>query len=315
MIYNNLVLYPKGTSQMAKTILAPFTHVRNFVSATAFAGANGILPFGNTKDVKAAWTALQAAGPGMKKSNEFYQELLELGVVNSSVRLRQVQDLLQDANFGAILNNKNSDWALNKLMKRFNKIKKGAEDFYAAEDDFWKIFTFLGEKSRIKDAYKKVGLNLGQEFTDMNGVKRLFNDRTLNELSADLVRNNVPNYSYVSDFVKGLRKFPLGNFVAFPAEIMRTGANIVQRGLDEIFYSVKVGKDTVNPLRAIGLQRLIGMGIRGLGNLFGGPTASTGNVGPGGIKTDGTYGTVQDAIDTSLRNESPNDGDDGNHGR
>ena len=41
-IYNNLVLYPKGTSQMAKTILAPFTHVRNFISATAFASANGI---------------------------------------------------------------------------------------------------------------------------------------------------------------------------------------------------------------------------------------------------------------------------------
>ena len=36
-IYNNLVLYPKGTSQMAKTILAPFTHARNFISAAAFA--------------------------------------------------------------------------------------------------------------------------------------------------------------------------------------------------------------------------------------------------------------------------------------
>ena len=35
------------------------------------------LPFGNTKDVKAAWNALQAAGPGMRKSNAFYQELLE----------------------------------------------------------------------------------------------------------------------------------------------------------------------------------------------------------------------------------------------
>jgi len=261
-IYNNLVLYPKGTSQMAKTILAPFTHVRNFISATAFAGANGILPFGNTKDVKAAWTALQAAGPGMRSSNEFYQELLELGVVNSSVRLRQVQDLLQDANFGSILNNKNSDWALNKLMTRFSKLKKGAEDYYAAEDDFWKIFTFLGEKSRIKDAYTKSGLSLGQEFTDMNGVKRLFNDRTLNELSADLVRNNVPNYSYVSDFIKGLRKFPLGNFVAFPAEIMRTGVNIVDTALKEINYTM-VGKqgEIIKPLAARGRQRLMGMAI------------------------------------------------------
>ena len=260
-IYNNLVLYPKGTSQMAKTILAPFTHVRNFISATAFAGANGILPFGNIKDVKAAWTALQAAGPGMKQSNEFYQELLRLGVVNSNVRLKQVQDLLQDANFGAILNNKNSDWALNKLMKRFSKIKKGAEDFYTAEDDFWKIFTFLGEKAKIKNAYRDAGLRLGQEFTDMNGVKRLFNDRTLNELSADLVRNNVPNYSYVSDFVKGLRKFPLGNFVAFPAEIMRTGMNIIDTAIKEINYTIKIGDKVLKPFASRGRQRLMGMAI------------------------------------------------------
>ena len=260
-IYNNLVLYPKGTSQMAKTILAPFTHVRNFISATAFAGANGIMPFGNIKDVKAAFTALQAAGPGMKQSNEFYQELLRLGVVNSNVRLKQVQDLLKDANFGSILNNKNSDWKLNKLMSRFNKLKKGAEDYYTAEDDFWKIFTFLGEKSRIKEAYRNSGLRLGQEFTDMNGVKRLFNDRTLNELSADLVRNNVPNYSYVSDFVKGLRKFPLGNFVAFPAEIMRTGMNIIDTALKEINYTIKVGDKVLKPLASRGRQRLMGMAI------------------------------------------------------
>ena len=260
-VYNNLVLYPKGTSQMAKTILAPFTHARNFISATSFAAANGILPFGKTADVKAAWTALQAAGPGMKGSNEFYRMLLEEGVVNSSVRLRQVLDLLQDAKFGEILNNKNSDWALNKLMNRFNKIKKGAEDFYTAEDDFWKIFTFLGEKSRIKNAYGNTGLRLGQEFTDMNGIKRLYNDKTLNQMSAELVRNNVPNYSYVSDFIKNLRKFPLGNFVAFPAEIMRTGVNIVDTALKEINYSVVINGQTVKPLAGRGRQRLMGMAI------------------------------------------------------
>jgi len=261
-IYNNLILYPKGTSQMAKTILAPFTHVRNFISATAFAGANGILPFGNTADVKAAWKALQAPGPfGFKQSNEFYQELLRLNVVNSNVRLNQVLDLLEDAKFGEILNNKNSDFALHKLLQRFKKIKKGAEDYYTAEDDFWKIFTFLGEKSRINKAYKDSGLRLGQEFTDINGVKRLFNDRTMNELAADLVRNNVPNYAYVSEFVKGLRKFPLGNFVAFPSEILRTGTNIVDTALKEINYKVLINGDWVTPLAARGRQRLMGMAI------------------------------------------------------
>ena len=43
-LYNSLILYPKGLSQMSKTILAPFTHARNFISATAFAAANGHLP-------------------------------------------------------------------------------------------------------------------------------------------------------------------------------------------------------------------------------------------------------------------------------
>ena len=38
----------------------------------------------------------------------------------------------------------------------------------------------------------------------------------------------------MSDFVKGLRKLPIGNFVSFPAEIARTGTNIVRRGLREI---------------------------------------------------------------------------------
>jgi len=48
----------------------------------------------------------------------------------------------------------------------------------------------------------------------------------------------------------------------------------------------------------------IGMIARGLGSLF--PSVpSTGNVGPAGIKTDGTYGTVEDAIKALLRNQRP----------
>ena len=44
-LYHSLLLYPKATSQIAKTILSPVTHMRNFISAGAFATANGIVPF------------------------------------------------------------------------------------------------------------------------------------------------------------------------------------------------------------------------------------------------------------------------------
>ena len=58
-LYQNLILYPKATSQMAKTILAPFTHARNFLSAGAFAAANGLIPFADREAVKQAKNALQ----------------------------------------------------------------------------------------------------------------------------------------------------------------------------------------------------------------------------------------------------------------
>ena len=259
-LYQNLVLYPKATAQMAKTILAPFTHARNFISAAAFAGANGILPFGQIDDVKKAWNALQLSGPGMRKNNEFYQELLDLGVVNTQVQLGDLKRLLKDVDFGATLNNVTG---LNSFLKKLSKAKKFAQDAYTAEDDFWKIFTYLGEKGKRYNAYRNAGLRDGQEFTDMKGIKRRFgeNEQWLKEEAADIVKNNVPNYAYVSEFIKGLRKLPVGNFVAFPAEIMRTGTNIVASALDEIFYTTTINGKQVNPLRSRGLQRLMGMGL------------------------------------------------------
>ena len=63
-------------------------------------------------------------------------------------------------------------------------------------------------------------------------------------INDDIVKNNIPNYDYVSDFVKSLRKLPIGNFVSFPAEIVRTGTNIVSTALDEIFFTARInGKE------------------------------------------------------------------------
>ncbi len=67
--------------------------------------------------------------------------------------------------------------------------------------------------------------------------------------AAQIVRETVPNYAYVSDFVKGVRRSPLGSFAAFPAEIYRTGVNTTARALKEI-------KDPVR--KQIGYNSLIG---------------------------------------------------------
>ena len=100
--------------------------------------------------LRRAFDALQLKG--FRKDNEFYQELLELGVVNSQVQVRQVMDLMEDVKFGEVLNKVGADYnGFNTFMKGLKEnSQKVAQDAYTAEDDFWKIFTYLGEQARLK---------------------------------------------------------------------------------------------------------------------------------------------------------------------
>jgi hypothetical protein len=254
-LYQSLVLYPKGLSQVAKTILSPVTHMRNFVSASFFATANGIIPDGQA--IKQAYQALQTPLKGTRQQNDLYEELLELGVVNSNVRLGDLTRLLEDVNFGETMT---ADKGFRMLLKPLSKLKSVSQDLYTAEDDFWKIASWAMEKSRLEKNLTNVGLTKGQTFT-RNGVEQVFDDNFLKREAADIIKNNIPNYDYVSDFVKGLRKLPIGNFVSFPAEIARTGTNIVRRGLREINEEIILADGTVvKPFQSIGYTRLFGMG-------------------------------------------------------
>ena len=255
-MYDSLILYPKATSQIAKTILSPITHVRNFVSAGAFAGANGLLPGLVSPDdmaaaFKSAYKSLQI--PGARMANDEYRELLRLGVVNSNVRLGDLQRLLQDVNFGETLT---AQKGLRGLMRPLSKAKKWTEEMYTAEDDFWKISSYALERQRLGRAYETYGIKV--------------TDDLLNEEAASIVRNNIPNYDMVNDFIKGLRQLPFGNFVSFPAEIMRTSTNILGRALKEINYQHTLDDGrVVNPLRNIGYKRLFGFGTTVVGVPYG----------------------------------------------
>jgi len=254
-MYENFILYPKATSQIAKTILSPITHVRNFMSASMFATANGIIP--NADAIKNAYGALQTGLKGTRQQNELYQKLLRLGVVNSQVQVGDLVKLMEDVKFGETLNSYNG---LDRLLKPFKKGFKVSQDLYTAEDDFWKIASWATESKRLEDAFAAKGLTRGMSFLDNAGNNIRLTEDYFEKQAADIVKNNIPNYSYVSDFVKGLRKLPLGNFVSFPAEIMRTGTNIVKKGLDEIAFTATLADGTiVNPLASIGYKRLAGM--------------------------------------------------------
>ena len=254
--YNNFILFPKATSQLAKTVLSPVTHMRNIISAAAFAGANGLVPLVDQQALKEAYGAFSQVGAkNSKEYNKRYQQLLELGVVNTNARQGDLTGILADTSETSFSK------AMQNMLKKLGKAKDYATDLYTAEDDFWKMYTFAAERSRIDKALKKSGID-GTAFakSERNDIGRAFAgyDEYLDEAAARIVRNNVPNYDYVSAGIKDLRRAPIGNFVSFPAEIIRTSVNIMKKGLDEFNY---VAPNGTKPFKTIGMTRLAGYGL------------------------------------------------------
>jgi len=244
-LYDSLFLFPKATSQFAKTVLSPVTHARNFFSAATFQTANGIW-FENPKNLARAWKeAMGSLQPQNFKMNtpeaqEFYRKLLRLRVVNSNVRMGDISALFRDTLEGRITTDKTAKMMLQP--KWFKKFAKWNQDMYVAEDDFWKASNWVMERFRYNNAYKRA-FNKGL-------IKEMPTTNQLDEMAANITRNTVPNYEYVPEFIKALRRMPVGNFVSFPAEILRTGTGIVQQAIKEI-------NDPI--LRSIGMKRLAGL--------------------------------------------------------
>jgi len=272
-LYRNLLLFPKAASQLAKTVFSIPTHLRNIISAGAFASANGILfqGFRNPKMLGDAFRrGWEISGVGNLKNTRYksvefedaYRELLELGVVNSQVQIGDLRALMKDINFGDKI--ADLDAVLNPMLSKLKKVPEYLQGKYTAEDDFWKITNYFVEMSRRENAYKKAGINKTA--------------RELKEEAAAIVRNTVPNYAYVGDVVRTARLLPVGNFMSFPSEMIRSTVNIGQQAIKELKHipgpgevvrgsniSPMVyieGKGLVknnNPMYSIGATRAAGM--------------------------------------------------------
>ena len=264
--YRNLLLFPKGISQMAKTIFSIPTHLRNFFSAGAFSAANGLLFEGLTNPglIKRAFaqgidvSALLKGGPGSKIAQREYQDMLELGVTNSQVQMGDLISLLKDTNAGGSM--MGIDNILGRMFKKFKKGGEFLQGKYMAEDDTFKITNFVVELDRIiKTAAKRAGQSVDdfkkglKENVGPDGFK-IRNEKlwALKKEAAEIVKNTVPNYAYVGEFVKTARLLPVGNFMSFPSEIIRTSTNIAQQGLKEMTHipeaGVRVRGSNISPI-------------------------------------------------------------------
>ena len=221
-MYRNLLLFPKGVSQLAKTVFSIPTHIRNVISAFGFAGANGNLfnPVEFSKAFKEGieTTGLLKLGPADEGAQAAYRELVELGVVNSQVQIGDLKALLQDIRFGQQA--ANVDTVLNPMMAKLKKIGSFFQGKYVAEDDTFKIASYVMEKAKLKSRYAKRGLDVSES--------------VLNREAANVVKNTVPNYAFVGSAVRTARLLPVGNFMSFPSEMIRTTTNIAELGLNEM---------------------------------------------------------------------------------
>lgn len=233
----------KGLSQANKTVFSLYTQVRNVSGGFQFGLANGLNPVGGSADtVRAIWAGVQKQGD--QAIVDKYNEYMGLGVISTSVKVNEFRKLLSEGYEGAstgIMNLAekklaNYGTAATLVGKGLGKTTRAMEHTYLAVDDFYKINAYEQELATLRKARPNAPTEVIQ-----------------NE-AAEIVKNTFPNYDRVPPGIKAIRQLPFGNFISFPAEIVRTSANIVRRAGKEITS----GNDT---LRKRGLARLAGFTV------------------------------------------------------
>tara|TARA_R110002050_G_scaffold152112_1_gene279449 strand:- start:7393 stop:13005 length:5613 start_codon:yes stop_codon:yes gene_type:complete len=258
----------KGFAQAMKTTYSHVTHARNVLGGYQFGLANGrLLSHANPLTLK----KLTGLVGDPKLLNAQYEEYLNLGVINTSVSVNQFRDLLEEGFKGKIpfagladsagrtktgtqLRQAAAD---SEGMQRVagvvgdSFVGKGAKaltnavvdkpgEIYMGADDFFKIGAFEAELATLKKAFPNAS------------------ESVLKQEAAKIVKNTMPNYDQIPKGIKALRNLPLGNFVAFPAEIVRTSVHIVKQSAKELASSSNI-------IRRRGAQRLTGFAFTNVG--------------------------------------------------
>jgi len=239
----------KGATQFSKTVLSPITQVRNVTSASLFALAQGNVGRGANlfESFSTVFDNITKRGDKV----EYYTNLQRLGVIGNQAQIREIDRLMKEGLgvtreadeviAGVRVGEQGGNMFTRSRGGAF--LQKGtglARELYQGGDDVWKIYNYEFERNKLISAFgsvKKAEEALG---------------RPLDQYAADIVKNTVPNYERVPEFIKSIRKLPVGNFIAFPAEIIRTSGNTLKQALTELASESP-------ELQRIGMRRLTGL--------------------------------------------------------
>ena len=260
--YQGLIAY-KAAVQTGKTVFSPATQTRNFFSAGAFPMFNGHIGGGAsvTDSFKIIMDDIFGAGKTVNEVDliKRTQRKVELGVLDENIVASELNAILQDLKKGSFKSFRDLANAANN-----SKFYKQATRIYAGGDNVWKWYGHEFYMSQLKGvgfktfddvaAYMKNthGVELNARNINTGSIKNLGDG--LEEAAAFLLRETYPTYSKVPELIKALRKLPLGNFVSFTAEILRTGFSTSAIAMKHIASE--------NPaLREIGYRSLTGQAI------------------------------------------------------
>ena len=281
----------KAAGQIGKTVFSPMTQVRNVSTASFFALASGLIggrvsltdSFKLMADDIFPGKFISAADVAKKM-----EDRIRRGVVDQNIEVNEIKAIMQKAKDGKFTMSALMEAPI--VKKAFDLYQGGDNVWKVYADDFyqdalgtafqWSSKGLKGDaaiRDNIIDWYKTVGKqsDVADELTAANAKiaeidqnlltatpatkQSLLNQKEnlvqqfkdIKDISAYLVTNTIPTYSKVPKLIENIRSLPLGNFVAFPAEILRTSAHLIEIGAREL--------TSTNPfIRQMGARRLLG---------------------------------------------------------
>jgi hypothetical protein len=220
--------YMKGVATMkfAKTIGSIAGQLRNVIANPMFAVKSGYWDLGKFKQTfKATMTDLSVMND--KQWREYVVELTRAGVIDEGVVAQELRQAVKDAT------SQDYEKVFTKGIASIpRKTVNALEKTWMAGDNIYKIFGYENELAILK------------------GAKSQWSEQKIKEVAQKNVSNNIPTYRLTPRIVKLFKRLPVGPFVTWSAEVVRT----TYKTLELINTEMKDPE-----LRGVASRRLIGM--------------------------------------------------------